>query len=181
MGHDYFEFFGLERRLHLDTADLEKRFYRLSRELHPDRHVRSTPAERERALDLAAILNDAYRTLRDPVKRAEHLLKREEVPPPKQPPADLLSEVFELNMALDELRGGDNSVRPQLDAARTRFLAVRAEIDASLDQLFAAYDGSPAPETLAAVRATLDRRKYIDNLVRQVESVVSPDARVPAN
>ncbi len=57
MTPDYFEFFGLERRLHLDLADLEKRFYRLSRELHPDRHVRSTPAERERALEASAVLS----------------------------------------------------------------------------------------------------------------------------
>jgi hypothetical protein len=64
---------------------------------------------------------------------------------------------------------------------RARFVALRAEIDASLDALFLSYDDSPAPETLAAVRATLDRRKYIDNLVQQVESVASPDARVPTN
>ena len=159
---DYFDFFGLERKLSLDAADLEKRFYRLSRELHPDRHVRSTPAERERALEASAVLNDAYRTLRDPIARAEYFLKGENAAPGGAPDPSLLDDVFELNLALEELRGGDASVRPQLEAARARFLALREEIDASLDRLFAA--GS-----LGELRTTLDRRKYIDNLIRQVE------------
>jgi molecular chaperone HscB len=167
---DYFEFFGLAPKLSLDAGDLEDRFHRLSRELHPDRHARATPAERERALQASALLNDAYRTLRDPVARAEHVLKRQGVEQRKEPPAELLDEVFELNMALEELREGDASVRPQLEAARERFRGLLREADAGLDRLFAEYDRSPAPAPLAAIRAALDRRKYIDNLIRQVES-----------
>lgn len=168
---DYFEFFGLERKLNLDTAELERRFHRLSRELHPDRHVRSTPAERERALEASAILNDAYRTLRNPVARAEYFLKRGDARPAADP--DLLDDVFELNEALEELRAGDASVRPRLKAAGERFARMRAEIDASLERLFEACDNGAGPEEL---RAALDRRKYIDNLVRQVESELSSRA-----
>ena len=58
---DYFQVFGLAPKLALDLADLEQRFYRLSRESHPDRFQRGTPAERERSLDASATLNDAYR------------------------------------------------------------------------------------------------------------------------
>jgi molecular chaperone HscB len=171
---DYFHFFGLDPRLSLDLADLENTFHRLSRQLHPDRHAQATPAERELSLEASAILNDAYRTLRDPVARAEYLLKQQGFEQSKQAPAELLDEVFELNMALEELRGGDASLRPQLDAARERFLALLQETDAGLEILFAAYDHSPVPSALGEIRAALDRRKYISNLVQQVESELNP-------
>ncbi|MGO9097542.1 MAG: Fe-S protein assembly co-chaperone HscB [Bryobacteraceae bacterium] len=167
---DYFHFFGLDPRLTLDLADLETRFYRLSRKLHPDRHAQAAPAERERSLEASAILNDAYRTLRDPVARAEYLLKRQGFKPTKEVPAELLDEVFELNLALEELRAGDASVRPRLQAARGRFRALLAESDAALQRLFADYDQAPGPATLGPIRAALNRRKYIFNLVQQVES-----------
>lgn len=166
---DYFAFFGLPRKLTIDAAELERRFHRLSRELHPDRHVRSAPAERQRALDASAVLNDAYRTLRNPVARAEYFLKRQPDSKPAPDP-DLLDDVFELNEALEELRAGDASVGPRLSAAHDRFAGMRAAIDASLPQLFADCDAGGPPDPL---RAALDRRKYIDNLVRQVESELS--------
>lgn len=167
---DYFQFFGLDRRLALDPAELESRFYRLSRQLHPDRYAQGTPAERERSLEATAILNDAYRTLRDPVARAEYVLKLQHVEQSKEVPAELLDEVFELNLALEEVRGGDSSARPQLEAARGRFLALLQETDAALGPLFNAYDRSGDTAALGPIRAALNRRKYIENLVRQVES-----------
>ena len=72
---NYYDFFGLEHRLDLDLRDLEKRFYALSREHHPDRFSLKSREEQQRALNATAILNDAYRTLRDPLARAEYLLK----------------------------------------------------------------------------------------------------------
>lgn len=171
---DYFQFFGLERKLDLDAADLESRFHKLSRQLHPDRHTCATPAERERALEASAVLNDAYRTLRDPVARAEYLLKQQGPEQSKAAaPQELLDEVFELNMALEELRGGDDSVRPQLEAARDRFLALRRETDTAMADLFFAHDRTGPDAVSAGLRALLNRRKYIDNLVQQVESELS--------
>jgi len=71
------------------------------------------------------------------------------------------------------LRGGDDSVRPQLEAARDRFLALRREADAALENLFRAHDESGPDSVFADLRALLDRRKYIDNLIQQVESELS--------
>jgi molecular chaperone HscB len=170
---DYFQFFGLERKLALDPADLESRFHKLSRRLHPDRFARATPAERERALEASAVLNDAYRTLRDPVARAEYVLKQQGQEPAKAAPQELLHEVFELNMALEELREGDDSVRPQLEVARDRFLALRGETDRVLAELFSTHDRSGPDAVAAGLRSLLNRRKYIDNLIQQVESELS--------
>src|SRR5947208_732327 len=70
----FFAFFGYPERLSLDSAELQKRFYDLSRRLHPDRFTSKGAREREYSLEATAILNDGYRTLRDPVKRAEYVL-----------------------------------------------------------------------------------------------------------
>lgn len=170
---DYFQFFGLERKLALDPGDLESRFHKLSRQLHPDRYARATPAERERALEASAVLNDAYRTLRDPVARAEYVLKQRGAEQAKAAPQELLHEVFELNMALEELRSGDESVRPQLQAAQDRFLALRGATDEVMADLFFAHDRSGPDAVAAELRSLLNRRKYIDNLIQQVESELS--------
>ncbi len=170
---DYYRFFGLERKLHLDEEDLHQRFYRMSRLLHPDRYHRRTQTERQYSLEATAILNDAYRVLRDPVSRAEYVLKELGFTGAgqrsKETPPELLEEVFELNMVLEELRGGDASVRPQLEEARTRFLALLAEIDGKLDGLYRRYDETEDRAVLGEIRASLDRRRYIQNLVREVE------------
>ena len=80
------------------------------------------PTEQAEALEATSILNDGYRTLKDPVKRAEYLLKEEGFPigeqRSKDVPPELLEEVFELNMMLEELKGGDDDARGQLESAR---------------------------------------------------------------
>src|ERR1700687_5750043 len=73
-GADYFAFCILPRKLMIDWADLEQRFHSLSWKLHPDNFVRASEDERQLSLDRSSQLNDAYRTLREPVARAEYLL-----------------------------------------------------------------------------------------------------------
>src|SRR5262252_6729655 len=98
---NYYDFFGLEHRLNLDLRDLEQRFYSLSRQFHPDRYTLKSPAEQQYALEATAILNDAYRTLRDPLARSEYLLIENGFnvgeQGSKNVPPELLEEVFELN------------------------------------------------------------------------------------
>ena len=119
---DYFTFFGLPRKLNLDVAALDKEFYLLSRKLHPDVNARAGTQEQEWSLQQSSLLNDAHRTLKDPIKRTQYLLKLEGVELEEQSksateqarssgelkkqivPPDLLEEVFELNMQLEELR-----------------------------------------------------------------------------
>src|ERR1700741_427761 len=74
---DFFSLFSLPRHLRIDTAALEKAFYAQSRKLHPDRFASRPLAEQESALAASSQLNDAYRTLRDPISRTEYLLALE--------------------------------------------------------------------------------------------------------
>jgi len=170
---NYYDFFGLEHKLDLDLPDLEKRFYALSRQYHPDRYTLKSREEQQYALDATAILNDAYRTLRDPLARAEYLLKENGFDigeqGSKNVPPELLEEVFELNMALEELRGGDESARPALEEARKKFMAMRDQIDSDLQARFANYDRTRDRDVLADIRGMLNRRRYIRNLVNEVE------------
>jgi len=175
---DFYEIFGIPRSLNLALDDLQARFYSLSRELHPDRFMRKPEAERQRALDMSSALNDAYRTLKDPIKRAQYLLALEGFDigeqRSKDVPPELLEEVFELNMALEELRGGDDSARPQLEAADKNFNGMLATADEELAGLFAKYDAAQSRDVLGQVRNVLNRRKYIQNLVSEVEKTLIP-------
>jgi molecular chaperone HscB len=180
---DSYEILGLPRSLNLSLDDLQQRYYALSRQLHPDRFMQKPEAERQRALDMSSALNDAYRTLKDPVKRAQYLLGLEgfEVGEQrsKDVPAELLEEVFELNMALEEMRGGDDSARPQLELAEKNFAGMLAASDQELAALFVKYDAGQSREILAHVRNVLNRRKYISNLVSEVQKTLETNHQQP--
>ncbi len=117
----YYEALGLEPKLVLDVDDLRQRFYQRSRESHPDL-AGSNAAASSKAEDRMALLNDAFRTLRNPVSRAEYFLSQRGIELSKEVPPELLEEVFELNMALEEIRGETNrrcrSLNPPVNASR---------------------------------------------------------------
>lgn len=170
----YFEFLDLPEKLDIDLKDLEKRFHALSRRWHPDRFARAGAEEQQRALDASALLNDAYRTLRDPVARTEYLLSLKGIAPgdSKKVPPELLEEVFELNMALEEVKMGDTDALPQLREAQARFRGMLAASDRALEDGFRAWDAEAGPEILGRLRAMLNYRKYISNLVRETEKAL---------
>lgn len=170
---DYYAFFGLERKLTLDASQLQKRFYELSREYHPDRFAQKSAEERLKAEEASAILNDGYRVLRDPVQRAEYVMKQEGFDVGEQRskdvPPELLEEVFELNMALEELRHGDEDARASLREAHGKFVGMRAAADEELASLGKRFDETQDRAVLQQIRGVLNRRRYIRNLVAEVE------------
>lgn len=196
--HDYFAVFGLPRKLAIDTSALERSFYKLSRKLHPDLYARASAGEQQWSLDQTSLLNDAYRTLRNPVSRTEYLLKLEgkpvaseeqapqgDKPKDSRAPADMLEEVFELNMQLEEMRMNrkmgedDPSLRGDLEKARTQFEGQLADLDEELKTHWQQWDAAVdagATERTEQVKdkmfALLDRRRYIRNLVRDVNDAL---------
>ena len=186
---DYFSFFGLPRKLTIDLADLERRFRGLSRQFHPDYYYNATTNERLASLERASYLNDAYRVLKEPLDRAEYLLKMEGLPAvghhqdAHELPAGVLEEMFALNEELDEIRsareGGapPERLRARLDQARRPVEERAARQEARLNALFAQWDkqfeeSSPADvrrQTLEALRSLLQERSYIANLLAAVD------------
>lgn len=186
-GADYFAFFRLPQKLTLDPAALEAQFHKLSWKLHPDNFVRASEFERNLSLERSSELNDAYRTLREPIARIEYLLLhlglRKEGTTRQQAPPELLEEVFELNESLDELRearaeGGDTAaLRERLAEAQQNFLQKLEDVDAELAAVAREWDAaldSGAGESqrsplLARMNEILNRRSYIRNLVAGVQ------------
>lgn len=174
---DYFAVFGISPQLALDLPELQRQFYILSKLHHPDRFARASVDDQRYALDFTSLLNDAWRVFKDPVARAEYFLKLKgcEVADTRANtvPAELLEEVFELNMALEEARDGDTTAKVQVAQALDHFTALREGLDSERDRLFTAYDGSSADAHLDALRSLLNRRRYINNLVRDAQQALS--------
>jgi molecular chaperone HscB len=182
---DYFSFLGLPRKLNIDPAVLEERFRALSRQFHPDYFYNSTAAERRASLERSSHLNDAYRTLRQPVGRIEYLLKLEGLAPKspeeasRQVPPALLEEVFALNEELDEIRNLRGNGRPpdvwrgRLERARQPIEARRAEHEAQLQDLAARWDAGAGESgrhaILEALRDRFMERNYITNLLAGID------------
>jgi molecular chaperone HscB len=199
---DYFEFFGLPRKLNLDLPALEKQFYRFSRKLHPDVYARASEEEQQWSLAQASLLNDAYRTLKNAVERTKYLLQLEGVqfeddhPQGKEAgnsaksrakaPADLLEEVFELNMQLEELQMNkkmgedDPELRSGLERSRDQFVEQLNSVDEELRGLWMTWDNSIDANDETRKSATreemttlLQRRSYLENLVRDVNETLA--------
>jgi len=177
LAKDYFAVFALPVKLRMDVAALEKAFYAMSRRLHPDRFASRPAAEQEAALAESSLLNDAYRTLKDPILRTQYLLKLQGVEMEEQSkaatdaaratgvekkqvvPPELLEEVFELNMQLQEMRavkqmGEDEpELRRDLMTAKDSFDAKMVETQTELEGLWAAWDaGVDAGDDAAKTR-----------------------------
>ena len=194
-GGDFFQVFDLPRGFEIDLAALEHEFHRLSRKVHPDRFARAGENERQWSLADTALLNDAYRTLKDPLYRTEYLLKLEGAEigeefaaangkdrpigenGPSRVPADLLEEVFDLNMQLEEMRmarkmGEENpELQASLSAAKEKFSGLLEAVDRDLRAQWQAWDAGDSTARKAAQKkmvAMLDRRRYLSNLLRDV-------------
>lgn len=190
-GADYFAFFGLPQKLTIDLPALEQRFHSLSWKLHPDHFARASEQERQLSLGRSSELNDAYRTLRDPIARVEHLLglagMRKEGQKKQQAPPELLEEVFELNESLDESRearqsGGSTSqmagLRNKLESAQHKFESSLAAVDRELAKvssewdtaLDAGADEAAKKKLMDRMNDILNRRSYVRNLVNGVRA-----------
>ena len=200
---DYFGIFSLPHHLQIDLGALEKGFYAQSRKLHPDRFAAKPAAEQEAALAASSQLNDAYRTLRDPIARTEYLLSLEGIQLEEQSraatdaakaagtqkkqvaPPDLLEEAFELNMQLEEMRMArkmgedDPQTRSDLEAAKTKFKGMLAEVQSQLEGVWTKWDSAESAGDAAGKEAAkkalvdlLNRRSYVRNLVRDVNEAL---------
>jgi molecular chaperone HscB len=185
-GSDYFSFFDLPHKLRINEAELEKAFYALSRQFHPDYFMSASEPERKASLERSSMLNDAYRILRDHVARVTYLLTLEGYKEAeKKAPPDLLEEIFELNMQIEELtaarRIGDDgevaAARSSLEDALAGLVEKLAAIDGRLLTLFDDWDsaldrGAGPDETrpvLNQLSELLSHRSYIHHLVSDIK------------
>jgi len=165
------ETLGVEPRFDLDMTALAKRHRDLSGALHPDRYAGKPAAERRMALDRAIGVNEAWRMLRDPVRRAESLLrvhgvKVGETVEPKPPPA-LLMEMMEIREELAEARASKD-----LDAVAAlgdRMRARETAVVGALTKGFAEADGDAA--ALEAQLPRLGELRYIRRFFEELDAI----------
>ena len=183
---DYFEVFGLSRKLQIDLDGLQRSFYELSRRHHPDFHQGAGAEDQARALEASALVNRAYRALRDPVRRVEYLIAleegrevREETTAKAKVPRDLLAEMLEVQEALEDakssgltdeaaegLRAERQRLQERYQAEENALIAGGPEWDVAVD---AGKERQPLLERFKqrlAARAYL--RTVIDDLTRAV-------------
>lgn len=191
---DYFSCFGIPRRLTIDPSKLEAKFYELSRAFHPDFYQNKSATEQDISLGNAAMLNTAYRTLRDPIQRAEYLLDLEagavkEIRNP--PPADLFEEILELQDTLEEYRASDRGsesgrqLQAKLQTEQQALEQRKQDMETQLLRLFGDWDTlqdrgeatSQARETrdrlLKQMREILSNRTYVKNIVNDLVATIS--------
>jgi molecular chaperone HscB len=186
---NYFEVFGLPRKLGIDPAALHSAFYELSRRWHPDvQRGLGTGAEAD-VLERSALLNAAYRTLRDPIARAEYLVRLQEgrqtregaLVKPKAP-AELLEEMFEVQEMLAEARAGGlgGDARGRLAEERHRLAARQAEESRLAGRLSEEWDAAgPADHArvLAALKDALAERAYLRSVVDDLTAALEAEER----
>ena len=200
-GLDYFAVFGLPRKVGLDRAELEGRFYELSRKFHPDFFQSATPAEQAKSLEQSALVNQAYRALRDPISRAEYLIRLEQEGEAAKgirakAPGDLLEEMLEVQEALEEAKasGLGVEIRARLERERERLMARRAAEEARLlnvgKEWDALVDGSGrVPRDRDAIRVTLlnrmkeilTARAYLTTVIDDLGEALGEETRTDAS
>ena len=111
-GNNYFALFGLPESFELDASELEARYRALQRRFHPDRHAGGSDADRRLAVQRAALVNEAFRTLKDPLLRGRYLLERSGVRVDDETDTrmdpEFLMEQMTLREAVAEARAADD-------------------------------------------------------------------------
>jgi len=168
--------FGLPRILDIDLASLEKTFHALSRKYHPDYFSTAPAAEKTQAVRMTALINDAYRTLRNPIRRVEYLLSLYGFKSDgSKVPRALLMEVFEINEQLEEVKAGRATVE-EVDSLRAQIKEKRERFDAELQDAAVVWDElvksgaaeAKQKEHLSRLAEILSESSYIRNLEKEL-------------
>ncbi len=192
---DYFACFKLPRVLSLDEANLEKTFYELSRTFHPDFYSTKDDSEKTISLGNSAFLNTAYRTLKDPIKRAEYLIRLEAGAVKdirSNPPADLFEEILELQDDMESFRdlapGGSSKdveeLRAKLQHECANLETRQSEMEKALTDKFQEWDrlqgtssdssdiSERKQDILREMQEILSNRTYVRNMVNDLAETI---------
>jgi molecular chaperone HscB len=185
---NFFEVFELPRRLAIDGDELQRRFYALARRTHPDFHQAAPPAERAAVEERAALVNAAYRTLRDPMARVDYLVRLEEgrttregSPVRPQAPPALLAEMFEIQEALAEAKTGPldaaarTALTEQREALQARYAHEEARLRGPLAARWDAASDAERPAALGALKDALAACAYLRTVITDLADALGEE------
>jgi molecular chaperone HscB len=177
---NYFDVFGLPvDRLVIDIPQLEKRFLELSRKYHPDRFASKTPMENQIAHEYSSAVNNAYRTLKEPVSRAKYVVERQlgsiEEKSAHVPP-DMAEFFFEIHDVLDTIRESNGnapeSALKEVQKAGQDLREKVQQLESDLQQQFVLFDAAPEKKNLEKIKDILSERSYIRSFLRQIDNTL---------
>ncbi|HKX42022.1 MAG TPA: Fe-S protein assembly co-chaperone HscB [Burkholderiaceae bacterium] len=165
---DDFELFGIERRHALDRDALDIRWRALQAEVHPDRFAAEGAAAQRIAMQWAVRVNEAYRRLKDPIKRAAYLCELNGAPIAAENntamPADFLMQQLEWREALDDAHVA-SEVEAIAEDVRTHHADALARLQRTLDD---AHDYAGAAQQ---VRSLMFIERFADDVDRRLEAL----------
>ncbi len=165
---DYFAVLGLARRYDLTDAEIMTAYRKKARDTHPDRFAGASAETIADATRLSAAVNEAHRTLRDPVARAAYLLVMHGGPGPNEVrdvPGNLLAEVMMMREEIDSDKAANR--QEALERHRTTLVRRRSETLETVAAAAAKLD-TASEEEKKALRIALNAIKYYDNLLEQL-------------
>lgn len=165
---NYFELFDLPATFDIDVAELSTRYRELQKATHPDRFANASEQQKLLAVSRTAQINDGFQTLKDPIRRAEHMLEQRglDIQNETQTVKDtsFLMQQMEWREALEMVaQSRDES---QADELEQSFKQYRASITAELQLLLATDDDTARQNAADHVRKLKFMAKLQDELVR---------------
>lgn len=161
--HNLFECLGLPVTARVDRETLEAQYLELAKRWHPDRFVSSPSQEQAAAQRMAAQVNEAYRTLKDPVRRAEYLVKLggidlDSSDPETGAPAPSPAFLMEMLERRDAIEEGERDPEDVLD-----------EVESELDESLRAATKALEAQDIKAAADYLVQHRYFQRLADELE------------
>lgn len=164
---DYFALFSLERRFDVDLDAVASRYRKLQAELHPDRHVNGSDAERRASMQVSSFVNDAHNTLRSPLKRAVYLLSLAGISVDEETDTQMDPMFLMQQMELREAIEGATEAEDPYRALR----AVAGELKQALEHETGAFRVASDQGDWAQARSVVRRWQFLDKLGREIDTL----------
>jgi molecular chaperone HscB len=169
-----------QERLVIDRGELDRKLFELSKKFHPDRFVSKTPLEVELAHEWSAAVNNAYRTLKDPILRAKYWVERQlgsiEEKSAHVPP-EMAELFFEVQDQLETIRDSDGTPPASaIEEVRKAEADLRKEVislEKQLESVFQEYDAQPDEKKIVRMKDILSERSYMKSFLRQIDEVLN--------
>ncbi len=169
-GKNHFELFGLPAAFDIDADDLASRYRELQRRLHPDKFASASDQERRLSLQMTALVNEAFQTLKDPMRRARYLLSLRGVDVGEETDTAMdpafLMEQMEWRENLEEIRQADNPRKQLVDLANR----IEQRMQDKIGQFRQAFDKG-SPEEIGKARNIVREMQFLEKLRQEIDNI----------
>jgi molecular chaperone HscB len=169
-GKNHFELFGLPAAFDIDADDLASRYRELQRRVHPDKFANASDQERRLSLQMTAQVNEAFQTLKDPVRRGRYLLSLRGVDVGEETDTTMepafLMEQMEWRENLDEIRQADNPHKQLMELANR----IEQSMQDKIGQFRQAFDKGSAEE-IGKARNIVREMQFLGKMRREIDNL----------